>query len=407
MNFAHAIIGALLINYSHMYQGKFVFSQIMDWVVRYQFNQCVERYGGEYRVKTFTCWEQFLALVFGQLSLRKSLRDIVVCLGAHREKLYHFGFRSRVTRSTLADANEQRDWRIWRDYAAVLIAEARTLYAGDHPVDLDLDGPAYIIDSTTIELCLRLFPWARLVKKRAAVKLHLELNLAGNIPSFFDFSRGCEPDVFFLDRIAFEAGAYYVMDRGYVDYRRLYAIHRAAAFFVTRAKNNMSFRRLYSHPVDKTTGVRCDQMIVLTGYKARKDYPEHLRRIKYYDKETDQRYVFLTNNFDLDASVIALLYKYRWQIELFFKWVKQHLSIEVFWGRSENAVKTQICTALCAYLLVAIMKKNLDITRNSYEILQILSVSLFDKKHLAQLISEFVLPEENEQARKQARLWDY
>ncbi len=379
----------------------------MDWVVRYQFNQCVARYRGEYWIKRFTCWEQFLALVFGQLSQRKSLRDIVVCLGAHREKLYHFGFRSPPARNTFAHANEERDWRIWRDYAAVLIAEARKRYAGDHQDDLDLNGPAYVIDSTTIELCLRLFPWARLVKKRAAVKLHLELNLAGNIPSFFDFSSGKEPDVFFLDRIAFEAGAYYAMDRGYVDYGRLYAIHRAAAFFVTRAKDNMSFRRLYSHTVDKSTGVRCDQTIVLRGYKARKDYPEHLRRIKYYDAGTGQMYVFLTNNFDLDAPTVALLYKYRWQIELFFKWVKQHLSIEVFWGRSENAVKTQICTALCAYLLVAIMKKNLDITRNSYEILQILNISLFDKKPLSQLISEFVPTEETEQAQKQAKLWDY
>jgi len=367
----------------------------------------VTRYGGEYWIKRFTCWEQFLALVFGQLSQRKSLRDIVVCLGAHREKLYHFGFRSMVHLPTLAKANERRDWRIWRDYAALLIQEAQTMYTGDHPDDFELNGPAYVIDSTTIELCLRLFPWARLVKKRAAVKLHLELNLAGNIPSFFDFSSGKEPDVFFLDRIVFEAGAYYAMDRGYVDYGRLYAIHRAAAFFVTRAKDNFSFRRLYSHPVDKSTGVRCDQTVVLKGYQAHKDYPERLRRIKYYDEEADQMYVFITNNFTLDASVIALLYKYRWQIELFFKWVKQHLSIEVFWGRSENAVKTQICIALCAYLLVAIMKKKLGIERNSYEILQILSVSMFDKKPLSQLISEFVLTEESEQAQKQAKLWDY
>ena len=390
-----------------MYQGKYVFSQIMDWVVRYQFNQCVTRYRGAYWIKRFTCWEQFLALVFGQLSQRKSLRDIVVCLGAHREKLYHFGFRSTVYLPTLAKANERRDWRVWRDYAALLIAEAQTLYTGEHPDDLELSGPAYVIDSTTIEPCLRLFPWARLVKKRAAVKLHLELNLAGNIPSFFDFSSGKEPDVFFLDRIVFEHGAYYAMDRGYVDFSRLHAIHRANAFFVTRAKDNFSFRRLYSHAVDKTTGVRCDQTIVLRGYQARKDYPEKLRRIRYYDAETDQMYVFITNNFDLDAPVIALLYKYRRRIELFFKWVKQHLSIEVFWGRSENAVKTQICTALCAYLLVAIMKKKLGIKRNSYEILQILSVSMFDKKPLSQLISEFVLTEESEQVQKQAKLWDY
>jgi len=379
----------------------------MDYVVRYQFNQCVARYHGEYWVKNFTCWEQFLAMAFGQLSRRESLRDIVVCLNAHREKLYHFGLRSSLVRTTLAYANERRDWRIYRDYAQLLIREARKLYAGDQLFNLDLDGTAYVIDSTTIELCLNLFPWARLVKKRAAVKLHLGLSLSGNIPSFFDFSSGKEPDVFFLDRIAFEPGAYYVMDRGYVDYRRLFAIHQAGAFFVTRAKDNMSFRRLYSHPVDKGTGVGCDQTIALAGYKARKDYPEHLRRIKYYDAETDQRYVFLTDNFTLESSVIALLYKYRWQVELFFKWVKQHLNIQSFWGRSENAVKTQICTALCAYLLVATMKKRLGIERNSYEILQILSASQFDKKPLSQLISELVLPEKSEQAQKQAKLWDY
>jgi hypothetical protein len=390
-----------------MHQGKFVFSQIMDWVVRYQFNQCVARYHGEYWVKNFTCWEQFLAMAFGQLARRESLRDIVVCLNAHHEKLYHFGFRSPLVRTTLAYANERRDWRIYRDYAQLLIQEARKLYAKDHPFNLDLDGTAYVIDSTTIELCLNLFPWARLVKKRAAVKLHLGLSLSGNIPSFFDFSSGKEPDVFFLDRVSFESGAYYIMDRGYVDYRRLFTIHQAGAFFVTRAKDNMSFRRLYSHPVDKTTGARCDQTIALKGYKARKAYPEHLRRIKYYDAETDQMYVFLTNNFTLDATIIALLYKYRWQIELFFKWVKQHLNIQSFWGRSENALKTQICIALCAYLLVAIMKKHLGVERNSYEILQILSVSQFDKKPLGKLISEFVLPEELEQAQKQAKLWDY
>lgn len=390
-----------------MHQGTYVFSQIMEQVVRYQFNQCVARYHGGYGVKNFSCWDQFLALAFGQLSFRESLRDIVVCLSAHHEKLYHLGFRSVVNRSTLADANEQRDWRIYRDYAQTLIAEARSLYARDQPESLELDGTAYVIDSTTIELCLSLFPWARLVKKRAAVKLHLGLSLNGNIPSFFDFSSGKEPDVFFLDRIAFEPGAYYVMDRGYVDYQRLFTINQAKAFFVTRAKDNLSFRRLYSRPVDKDKGLRCDQVIVLAGYQAHKDYSEKLRRISYYDAETDQHYVFLTNNFELDAFTIALLYKYRWQIELFFKWVKGHLSIKAFWGRSENAVKTQICVALCAYLLVAIMKKKLHIERNSYEILQILSVSLIDKNRLDKLISERVLQTNIEQAQEQANLWGY
>ena len=292
-----------------MYQGKYVFSQIMGQVVRYQFNQCVARYNGEHRVKNFSCWDQFLALAFGQLSFRESLRDIVVCLSAHREKLYHLGFRSLPARNTFANANEQRDWRIYRDYVQMLIAEARTLYARDQPFNLELDGTAYVIDSTTIELCLSLFPWARLVKKRAAVKLHLGLSLTGNIPSFFDFSSGKEPDVFFLDRIEFEPGAYYVMDRGYVDFKRLFKIHQVGAFFVTRAKARFSFRRLYSRRVDKKQGLRCDQTIVLAGYQTHKHYPEKLRRIGYYDRETGQHYVFLTNHFELDAFTIALIYK--------------------------------------------------------------------------------------------------
>ncbi len=385
-----------------MYQGKFVFSQILEQVVRYQFDQCVVRYKGDHWIKTFSCWEQFLALAFGQLSFRESLRDIVVCLVAHREKLYHLGFRSAVARNTLAHANEERDWRIWRDYAQLLIATARELYADEATFKLDLQGTAYVIDSTTIELCLTLFPWARLKKKRAAIKLHLELALGGNIPSFFDFSSGSSPDVFFLDRIELEAGAYYVFDRGYTDYERLYKIYRAGAYFVTRAKDNMAFRRIYSRPVQKETGVQCDQVIRLTGYYAAKDYPEKLRRIKYHDATTKQTYVFLTNNFILDAETIAELYKQRWQIELFFKWIKQHLSVKVFWGRSANAVKTQICIALCAYLLVAILKKRLGIARSSYEILQILSVSLFDKTPMFTLVSEYILPVEDDHRLKLA-----
>jgi len=340
-----------------MHHGKYVFSQVMDTVVRYQFNQCVNRYRGHYRVKHFTCWEQFSAMAFGQLSFRESLRDIVVCLGAQQSKLYHLGFHEAVMLPTLARANERRNWRIWRDFAQLLIAQARTLYADDHPVDLDLNGTAYVIDATTIELCLNIFPWARLVKARASVKLNLELALNGNIPSFFDFSSGREHDVAFMDRILYEAGSYYVFDRGYLDFERWHTIHRAGAFFVSRAKDNLSFRRLYSHAVNKNAGVRCDQTIVLSGYYAAKNYPEKLRRIKYYDAETNRYYVFLTNDFNLNAETVARLYKYRWQIELFFKWIKQHLSIKAFWGHSENAVKTQICIALCAYLLVAILKK--------------------------------------------------
>ena|SRR5437667_2813883 len=385
-----------------MHQGKFVFSQILEQIVRYQFDQCVARYKGDHWIKTFSYWEQFLALACGQLSFRESLRDIVVCLAAHREKLYHLGFRSAVARNTLAHANEERDWRIWRDYAQLLIAEARRLYADDNTFKLDLDGTAYVIDSTTIELCLNIFPWARLKKKRAALKLHLALALGGNIPSFFDFSSGSSPDVFFLDRIEFEAGAYYVFDRGYTDYGRLYKIHQAVAYFVTRAKDNMACRRIYSRPIKKEAGVRCDQVIRLAGYYAAKDYPDKLRRIKYYDAATDQTYVFLTNNFVLNAETIAQLYKHRWQIELFFKWIKQHLSVKVFWGRSANAVKTQICIALCAYLLVAILKKRLGIKRSSYEILQILSVSLFDKMPILTLISGYILPCEDDHRLKLA-----
>lgn len=387
-----------------MHPEKYVFSQVMETAVRYQFDLCVKRYRGEHRVRQLTCWEQFLALSFGQLSFRESLRDIVVCLSAHPEKLYHLGFRHTPLRSTLCDANERRNWRIYRDFAQVLITEARRLYGNGPPDDLDLSGPAYVIDSTTIELCLSLFPWARLVKKRAAIKLNLGLSLTGNIPSFFDFSRGNEHDVSFLDRIIFETGAFYVMDRGYVDFERLFAIHEAHAFFVTRGKNNLCFRRLYSHPCDKTTGVRSDQTIVLANSKTKKTYPAKLRRVSFYDEETNHRYVFLTNNFDLPARTIALLYKYRWQVELFFKWVKQHLSLKTFWGRSENAVKTQICIALSTYLLVTILKKRLGITRSTYEILQILSVSLFDKKLLAQLISECPLPKISENLPKQPSL---
>lgn len=360
-----------------------------------------------YWIKNFSCWEQFLALAFGQLAFRESLRDIAVCLAAQRDKLYHLGFRRVIVRTTLAYANEQRDWRIYRDYAQILIGVARGLYAHDSPTDLDLAATVYVIDSTTIELCLNIFPWARLVKKRAAIKLNLGLELGGNIPSFFDFSSGKTPDVFFLDRIVFEAGAYYVMDRGYIDFARLYAIHRANAFFVTRAKDNLSYRRQCSRPVDKTTGVRSDQEILLAGYKARKNYPERLRRVHYYDTATDQHYIFLTNDFDSAATTIAKLYKYRWQVELFFKWTKQHLSIKAFWGRSENAVKTQICIALAAYLLVAILKKQLRIDRNSYEILQILSVSLFDKTPMVKLISEAPIPIVDISGQKQANLWDY
>ena len=388
-----------------MNQGKYVFSQIMESVVRYQFNNCVKRFQGEYRVRNFSCWQQFLAMAFGQLSFRESLRDIIVCLNAQGEKLYHLGFGSAISRATLADANERRDWRIYRDYANLLIAEARKLYARDKPDNLELEGTVYVIDSTTIELCLGLFPWAKLKTVRAAVKLNLEMELRGSIPAFFDISSAKRHDLEFLDLLVYEAGAYYVVDRGYTDFERLFRIHEAKAFFVIRAKDNFHFKRLYSKKVDRKSGIICDQIVRLASYQPAKDYLEKLRRIKFHDAETSSTYVFLTNNFELPALTAASLYKYRWQIELFFKWVKQHLSIKSFWGRSNNAVKTQICIALCAYLLVAILKKKLRIERNSYEILQILSVSMFDKTPLIKLISESVLPEESTQIQNQAQLW--
>lgn len=302
-----------------MYQGKYVFAQVMDTIARYEFDKVVEQYLGHHYVKQFSCWDQFLTMSFGQLATRESLRDTVVCLQAHREKLYHVGFRSKPTRSTVAHANEHRDWRIWRAFAQVLIPQARALYLHDDAFTLDLDGSVYLLDATTIDLCLSVFPWAHFRTTKSAVKLNMVLDARGNIPAFFDISNGNVHDVHFLDRIVYEAGAHYVMDRGYVDFERLYKIHHAQAFFVVRAKDNLSFRRLYSGSVDKSTGLRCDQVIVLTGVKTCTRYPKKLRRIKYYDKETDQSYVFLTNDLASPALTVCTLYKYRWQIELFFK----------------------------------------------------------------------------------------
>jgi len=390
-----------------MHQGKYIFSQIMEFVPYYQFNKCVEKHKGHYRLRNLTCWDQFLAMAFGQLSYRESLRDVVVCLRSHKSKRYHLGFSSLVAKTTLARANEKRDWRIYRDFAQILIEQARKLYVDDKDFNLDLDGTCYAIDSSTIELCLNVYKWARLVKVRAAVRLHLQMDLNGNIPTFFNITTGKVHDINFLDDINIESGAYYVMDRGYLDFARLNRIHRAGAFFVTRAKCNFTFTRLYSAKVDRTTGLRCDQTIRLTNDSVAKDYPDKLRRIKYYDEETDKYFVFLTNNFNIDAITVAKLYKNRWRIELFFKWIKQHLKIKSFWGYSENAVKTQICVAICIYLLVAIIKKKLKIKRNLYEILQILSVSLFDKMPLAKLISEADLQNVEEQSQEQQCLWDF
>lgn len=390
-----------------MNQGKYVFSQVMEFVPYYQFNQSVEKYHGHHRTGSLTCWEQFLSMAFGQLTYRESLRDVVVCLGSHRAKLYHLGFRSQVTKSTLARINEKRDWRIYRDFAQILIEQARRLYADSKEFSIDLNGSCYVIDSSTIELCLNVFKWARLVKARAAVKLHLALDLNGNIPAFFDITGGRVHDLNFLDAISIETGAYYIMDRGYIDFERLYRIHQALSFFVVRAKNNFAFKRLYTNKIDKATGVRCDQIIRLSNYQGLHKYPDKLRRIKYFDKETKRYFVFLTNDFTIDAVTIAALYKQRWQVELFFKWIKQHLKIKSFWGYSENAVKTQICIALCAYLLVAIIKKKLNINRNLYEILQILSISPFDKTPINRLVSESRLDELTHYLPKQANLWGF
>lgn len=390
-----------------MHQGKYIFSQVMDQIVRYQFNQCVARYKGEYRVKHFSCWEQFMAMSFGQLAYRESLRDVVICLNAQHDKLYHIGFRAPVILSTLAYTNENRDWRIYRDLAQVLIQQARKLYINDATFNLDLDGTVYIIDSTTIDLCLSVFNWAEFRTTKAAVKLHTLMDIKGNIPVFFHISKGKEHDVSFLDIINYEVGAYYVMDRGYLDYERLYKIQQAGAFFVTRAKGNLAFTRLYSNKVSKATGVRCDQTIRFSNYIAINRYPEKLRRVKYFNDETNRYYTFLTNDFNVDAKIIADLYKHRWQIELFFKWIKGHLKIKAFWGYSANAVKTQICIAICSYLIIAIMKKQLNFNRNLYEILQILSVSLFDKTPINTLVSEFDIQAFDGQAQKLPFLLDY
>ena len=376
----------------------------MDHVVRYQFDQCVVRYKGAYWTKRFSCWDQFLAMTFGQLTHRESLRDIVACLCAHRDKWYHLGFRAAIGRTTLAYANEHRDWRIWRDITQVLIEQARKLYTDDATFNLDLDGTVYLIDSTTIELCLSVFRWATFVTTKAAIKMHTLMDMKGSIPVFFNISKGNVHDVNFLDLIEYESGAYYVMDRGYLDFERLHKIHKAGAYFVTRAKHNTKFIRLYSNPMDKTAGVKCDQIIRFVGYKTIKHYPDKLRRIKYFDAETGNTYVFLTNDFNTDAKIIADLYKHRWQIELFFKWIKGHLKIQTFWGHSDNAVRTQICIAICSYLIVAIMKKRLRIDRNLSEILQILNVSMFDKKPLGKLISETELQKSEDQSQKQLSL---
>ena len=358
----------------------------MDHLPAYDFQQCVERYRGHYKVQRFSCWDQFLCLAFAQLTYRESLRDIEACLRANQTKLYHLGIRSRVSRNNLAHANKTRDWRIYADFAQVLIQHSRKLYAGES-FGLELDQTVYALDSTTIDLCLTLFPWAGFRETKSAVKLHTLLDLRGSIPALVVITPGKVHDVKILDHLVMEPGSIYIIDRGYLDYARLYRFQCYSAFFVTRAKSNFGFRRLYSHPVDKTTGLKCDQTIALTGYYAQRDYPDKLRRIRYLDPEQDKLLVFLTNNFSLPALTITKLYKCRWQVELFFKWIKQHLRIKAFYGTSENAVKTQVWTSICVYVLVAIVKKRLNLKLSLYTILQILSVTLFEKSPILQALS--------------------
>ena len=372
-----------------MYSGKIVFSQVMDLLPLRRFRTCVNRYRGDFKVKAFTCQDHFRVLAFAQLSHRESLRDIEICLRAMRPKLYHMGIRSSVSRNNLSNANEVRDWRIYADFAQVLIHHARRLYAdedfGEELAELTL----YAMDASTVDLCLSLFPWARFRRTKAAIKLHTLIDLRGNIPTFIHISDGKLHDVNVLDILLLEPGAFYVMDRGYLDYERLYRMNQAKAFFVIRAKKNSRLRRRISRPVDKTTGLRCDQTVVLETTRSAKHYPELLRRVVFVDPETEKRLVFITNNFDLPALTITQLYKARWQVELFFKWIKQHLRIKVFYGTSENAVKTQIWIAVSTYVLVAILKKQSHLSHSLYTILQVLSVSLFEKTPIPQLLAEW------------------
>ncbi len=389
-----------------MHEGRIVFSQVMDFLPLDAFRKCVRRYDGERRVRTFCCWDQFLCMAFAQLTYRESLRDIETCLRAVETKLYHAGIRGRVSRSTIADANERRDWRIYADLAQVLIGIARPLYVDDD-FGVALKHTAYAFDSTTIDLCLTLFPWAKFRQRKSAVKLHTLIDLRGSIPCFIRISTGKVHDVRVLDELVIEPGAFYVMDRGYIDFTRLYRFDQHKAFFLTRAKRNMDFTRQSSTPVDKATGLRSDQIIRLRGPKTSQDYPVALRRISFYDDEHKTRFVFVTNNLMLPALTIAQLYKARWRVELFFKWIKQNLRIKAFYGHSPNAVKTQIWIAISVYLLAAILRKQMNIDRSLTEILQILSVTLFEKVPLFTVLSTTQPTGINTGDRNQLLLFDF
>jgi hypothetical protein len=369
-----------------MNAGKSIFSQLMDFLPAPEFRQCVERYRGDYKLKSFSCWDQFLCMAFAQLTYRESLRDIEACLRAQQSKLYHMGIRGRVSRNTLANANSVRDWRIYSDFAHLLIKQARELYRHDD-FSLALQQTVYALDATTIDLCLSLFPWAKFRKRKGAVKLHTLLDLRGNIPTVIIITHGLIHEVNMLEELTFEAGAFYLMDRAYLDFPRLHRLHLSSAFFVTRARKRFDCQRLYSSPVDRTTGIMCDQIVTLSNPVPRAGFPDKLRRIRFFDPQQERRLVFLTNNFTLPPLTVAQLYRSRWQVELFFKWIKQHLRIKKFYGTSENALKTQIWIAISIYLLVAIVKKQLNLEGSLYRILQILSVTLFEKTPILEALS--------------------
>ena len=389
-----------------MNEGKTVFSQIMNFFPKYEFDKNVIRYKGNYKMRHFSCWDQFLSMGFAQLTYRNSLRDIEACLNAQPQKLYHMGIRGNITRTNLANANQNRDWRIYAAFAQRLISMARNLYQNDDIADIDLDSIIYALDSTTIDLCLSLFPWAKFRRRKGAVKLHALLDLRGSIPTFIEITDGSVHDVNILDVLIPEPGSYYIMDRGYIDYKRLYRLNKELGYFIVRAKKNLKFKRLYSNKVDKSTGLRCDQVVKLTGFYQKKDYPETIRRVKFFDAENEKSFVFLTNNFEIPAFTVALLYKNRWKIELFFKWIKQHLKIKSFYGTSLNAVKTQIWISISVYVMIAIIKKTLKIEMSLYKILQILSVSVFEKVSIIQLLTESNYKTKQHYAPNQLILWD-
>ena len=389
-----------------MNQGKYVFAQLFEFVSHNDFLKCVKKYDGDYKTKHFSCWKQFLCMAFGQLTHRESLTDTILCLNANKTKLYHLGIGQAISKSTLSKANENRDWRIYQDFALILIEQAKQLYKGDSQLEIDIKNDIFIVDSTTIDLCLSIYPWAKFRRAKAAVKLHTKMDAKTSIPDFIHISDGKMHDVNALDLITLIADSFYILDRGYLDYTRLYRIHKAEAFFITRTKKNMNFERMYSAKVNKSSGLKCDQIIKLKGFYVSKDYPEKLRRIKYYDTEKDKTLTFLTNNLDLSALEIAMLYKHRWFIETFFKWIKQHLKIKSFWGRTINAVKTQIWIAISVYVIVLIVKKKLKIEQSIYEILQILSINIFDKEIVNQLFDNPNLQYFKEQNYNQLKLFD-